>query len=155
MGCFLGTMVCPSANSMHELSANVEVRDENLASFEKGVDQANAGDGYVDPSASKAETILTSRGCPLLRRFRLQLRLCLCRDVFALMSCSWMRLLVLPRPRRPLLAVDPALLGRWVAFYRGLTLPLGSGSGLVSWDEFVPGLWSTCSRRMRRERFQR
>ena len=77
-----------------------------------------------------------------------------------------MQLLVLPRPRCPLLLVRPCFLwdvGRaqrcrlLVApclgsgsdpappSTRGLTLPLGSGSGLVSssvpWDEFVQELW--------------
>ena len=107
-GCFLGTMVCPSANSMHELSANVEVRDGDQASFEKGVDQANTGDGYVGPLASMARTRLTLRGCILLRRFRLQLRLCLRRDSFALMSCSLMRLLGF-LPRFPFLLARPSL----------------------------------------------
>ena len=63
------------------------------------------------PPASKAETWLTLRGCPLPRRFR-------------------------PVPVRRRLCPPST---------RGLTLLLGSGSGLVSssvpWDEFVPGLW--------------
>ena len=94
------------------------------------------------PSASKARTRPTLHGCALLRRF--QLRLCLCRDSVALMSCSSTRLLVLPRPRRPLRGVRPCL-SRNVGRTLRRCLPLGSGSGLVSssvpWDEFVRGLW--------------
>ena len=69
-------------------------------------------------------------------------------DVIALMSCSLVRLLVLPRPCRPLLSDLPCLGGGSdpaSPSTRGLTLPLGIGSGLVSssvtWDDFVPGLW--------------
>ena len=115
MGCFLGTMVCLSSNlSLHVLSASSEVQGGDQASFDKGVDQANTGDGYVGPTgkqqpASKARTRPTLRGGPLLRRFCLQLRLCLCRHSFALMSCSLTRLLVLPQPRCPLLVVRPSL----------------------------------------------
>ena len=120
--------MCPSANSMHELSANVEVRDENLASFEKGVDQANTGDGYVGLAGKQGRNKADITWMP---------------SSAALMSCSFMRLLVLPR--RPLLVVRPcfqwdvgrllvvrpALLGRWVGPYvafchRGLLHNLSS-----------------------------
>ena len=60
------------------------------------------------PPASKAETRLTLRGCPLPRRFRQQLRLCLCRDVFAkevLFDTT-----AGSGDRRPLLVVRPCLL---------------------------------------------
>ena len=120
------------------------------------------------PLASKARTRPTLRGCPLLRRFRLQLRLCAPRQLClgellfdatagsaatappvacgsALPSSGCGTCPALPPacgPTRPSLGCgsDPAPLPT-----RGLTLPLGSGSGLVSssvpWDEFVPGLW--------------
>ena len=46
--------MCPSANlSMLELSASVEVQDENLASFEKGVDKVNTGNGNVGPAGKQ------------------------------------------------------------------------------------------------------
>ena len=81
--------MCPSSNlSLRELSASweVQVQDGDQASLRRVWTRRTAETVMWVPPASKARTRPTSRGCPLLRRFRLQLRLRLRRDSFALMS---------------------------------------------------------------------
>ena len=90
---------------MHELSASVDVQDENLASFERGVDQANTGDGNVGPAGkqgrNKADITWMSSSTSLSPSASLvpvPRRLCLAELLFD------------ATPRRPLLVVRPCLL---------------------------------------------
>ena len=48
--------MCPSSKlSLHVLSASSEVLGGDQASFKKGVDQANTGDGYVGPTGKQGK----------------------------------------------------------------------------------------------------
>ena len=171
MGLFLGSMVCPLSNlSLHVLSASSEVQGRDQASFEKGVDQANAGGGYVGPTGkqgrNKADITWMSFSTPLspsASPLSAPRQLCLDELLFdstagsaaaatvppvacgsALPSTGCGTCPALPPPCGPTLlssgcGSDPAPLPT-----RGLTLPLGSLSGLVlssvPWDEFVMGV---------------
>ena len=165
-------MVCPSSNlSLHVLSASSElqVQGGDQASFEKGVDQANTGDGFVGPTGKQGKnkadiTWMSSSSSlsPSASPLPAPRHLCLDELLFdatagpaatappvacgsALPSSGCVTCPALPPACGLTLPSsgcwsDPAPLPT-----RGLTLPLGSGSGLFSssvpWDGFVPGLW--------------